>query len=103
MLGRMARNDLKRNNDLLTFNLTVLADGLYNKAKLISPKAVHQHDVEAIRTKLLTIFNCTHCSSCSPILDKYNLADFIKNSINIQVSTIIKSVNKASVYLNSLR
>lgn len=98
----MARIEVKRTNDLLTFNLTVAADNLYKKAKRISPKAVHNHDTEIIRTKLLDIFDCAHCN-CPPTLDKYNLADFIKNSINRHISKMMKSVYNASNYLDTLR
>lgn len=99
LLGRMARIEPRKSNEILTYNLTVLADTNYKKAKRIPPKLIHQNDPDKIQIKLLEIFNCTHI----PVsLNKYNLAEFVKNSINYQVTKLMKSVNNASVYLDSL-
>ncbi|XP_063895999.1 uncharacterized protein LOC110381948 [Helicoverpa armigera] len=99
LLGRMARIEPRKSNEILTYNLTVLADTIYKKAKRIPPKLIHQNDPDKIQIKLLEIFNCTHIPRFP---NKYNLAEFVKNSINYQVTKLMKSVNNASVYLDSL-
>uniref|UniRef100_A0A2A4JUR0 Uncharacterized protein n=1 Tax=Heliothis virescens TaxID=7102 RepID=A0A2A4JUR0_HELVI len=99
LLGRMARMEPRKNNEILTYNLTILADNIYKKAKRIPPKLIHQNDPDKIQIKLLEIFNC---SQIPVSLNKYNLAEFVKNSINYQVTKLMKSVNNASVYLDNL-
>ncbi|KOB64963.1 Extracellular solute-binding protein family 1 [Operophtera brumata] len=101
LLGRNAGNEGKRNPDLLTYNLTTAADNLYKKAKRILPKSIHHNDSDKVRSNLIEIFNCT-CCSC-PLIDKYNLAEFIKYSVNIQVLKVMKVVQNASLYLDTLR
>ncbi|XP_075983264.1 uncharacterized protein LOC142981320 [Anticarsia gemmatalis] len=100
LLGHMARNiEPKKSNDMLTWNLTAVADSLYKKAKRISPKVIHHNDSEKVQSKLSDIFNCTQICG---ILNKYNLADYVKNSINFQVTKLMRSVYNASLYLDSL-
>lgn len=99
LLGRMARVEPRKNTEMLTYNLTLLADSIYKKAKRIPPKLLHQNDPDKIQIRLFEIFNCTQLCGA---LNKYNLAEFVKNSINFQVTKLMKSVNNASVYLDSL-
>ncbi|CAD0204131.1 unnamed protein product [Chrysodeixis includens] len=101
LLGRMARAAPRKSNDLLTYNLTIITDNLYKKAKRIPPKLVHQNDSDKVQNKLLDIFNCSVPQFCGT-LNKYNLAEFVRNSINFQVTKLIKSVHNASLYLDSL-
>lgn len=100
-MGRNAGNDGKRNSDLLTYNLTIAADNLYKKAKRILPKIIHHNNSDKVRTNLIEILNCT-CCNC-PLVDKYDLAEFIKISVNFQVLKVMKVVRTASVYLDTLR
>lgn len=95
----MARVEPRKNTEMLTYNLTLLADSIYKKAKRIPPKLLHQNDPDKIQIRLFEIFNCTQLCGA---LNKYNLAEFVKNSINFQVTKLMKSVNNASVYLDSL-
>ncbi|KAM3959343.1 uncharacterized protein ACR2FA_006644 [Aphomia sociella] len=100
LLGRMARPQLKRSNNVIPINLTIAADNLFKKAQLLSPKAIHHNDPEKIQSRLFSIFRCgTECGT----LDKYNLAEYVKHSINYEVSKIIKLINNATLYLGSLR
>ncbi|XP_004923398.1 uncharacterized protein LOC114251201 [Bombyx mandarina] len=98
LLGRMARTEVKRANELLTHNLTAVADSLYKKAKRITPKVIHHNDPEKILAKLLDTFSCNDCGK----INKYNLEEYVKNSINYQIGKLIKAVNNATVYLDSL-
>ncbi|CAG4957051.1 unnamed protein product [Colias eurytheme] len=100
LLGRMARSEVKRGN-LISNNLTLAADTLFRKARRMSPKAVHHSDPEKITSKILDIFHC-NASDCG-VVTNYNVADFVKSSINYEVNKLIKSIHNASVYLDSLR
>lgn len=100
LLGRMALNiEPKKRNELLTWNLTTVADILYKKAKKITPKIIHHNNSEKIQSRLSDIFNC---SQACGTLNEYNLAEYVKNAINLQVSKLIGSVYNASLYLGSL-
>lgn len=99
LLGRVARHEPRKSNDMLTYNLTLIADSIYKKAKRIPPKLIHQNEPDKIQLRLLDIFNCSQtCGS----LNKYNLAEYVRNSINYQVTKLMRAVNNASVYLDSL-
>ncbi|KAJ8723683.1 hypothetical protein PYW07_007663 [Mythimna separata] len=99
LLGRMARPVPSKSMSLLTYNLSIIADSTYKKAKRIPPKLIHQNDPDKIQLRLLELFNCTQpCGG----LNKYNLAEFVKNSINYQVNKLMRAVNNASLYLDSL-
>ncbi|XP_059048494.1 uncharacterized protein LOC131843765 [Achroia grisella] len=100
MLGRMAHPEVKRPNDIISSNLSIAADNLFKKVKRMSPKAVHHNDPEKIQSKLINIF---HCGIECGTINKYNLADYIKHSINYEVSKIIRLINNATLYLESLR
>ncbi|XP_026753075.1 uncharacterized protein LOC113513281 [Galleria mellonella] len=100
MLGRMTHPELKHTNDVISTNLTIAADNLFKRAKRISPKAIHHNDPEKIQTKLSNIFNCG--MECGTI-NKYNLVDYVKHSINYEVSIVIRLINNATSYLESLR
>lgn len=97
----MARNEVKRSNDIVPINLTIAADSLFRKAKSFTPKAVLHNDPEKITTKLLDIFNCT-TQDCGSITN-YNVAEFVKTSIKFEVTKLIKTIYNASAYLDSLR
>ncbi|XP_045452946.1 uncharacterized protein LOC123662103 [Melitaea cinxia] len=101
LLGRMARNEVKRSNDIISVNLTVAADNLYKRAKRISPKAVHHNDPDKIAARLLDVFHCS-VQECGGITN-YNVAEFIKITINSEVNKFIKSINNATQYIDSLR
>lgn len=98
---RMSRNDVKRGSEIVSFNLTIAAENLYKKAKRIAPKAVHHNGPEKVTTRLLEIFNCT-LSECGTITN-YNVAEFIKRSIHLKVVKLLKAVNNATLFLDSLR
>lgn len=96
----MARNyEPKKGNDLLTWNLTALADNLYKKAKRVTPKVIHHNEPEKIQIKLFDIFNCSQI--CGTV-NKYNLGEYVKNSINFQVSKLIRGIYNATLYIDSL-
>lgn len=99
LLGRVARSEPRKSNDMLTYNLTILAESIYKKAKRIPPKLIHQNEPQKIQLKLLDIFNCTQ--PCGE-LNKYNLAEFVRNSMNYQVNKLMKAVTNASIFLDSL-
>lgn len=101
LLGRMARNEVRRSNDIVSINLTIAADNLYKKAKRVSPKAIHHNDPEKITLKLLDVFNCT-AQDCGTVVN-YNVAEFVKTSIKYEVAKLLRSINNASLYLDSLR
>ncbi|XP_053613840.1 uncharacterized protein LOC128677187 [Plodia interpunctella] len=99
MLGHMTRAEIKKNNDV-SQNLTIAADSLHKKANRISPKAIHHNDPEKIYAKLSAIFQCkTECGT----INKYNLGDYVQSSINYEISKLIKTLNNATMYLDSLR
>ncbi|KAG6441976.1 uncharacterized protein LOC115449675 [Manduca sexta] len=98
LLGRMARKEVKRPNELLTYNLTAAADNLYKKSKRITPKVIHHNDPDKIRTRLSEIFNCIDCGT----INKYNLSEYVRNSINFQVTKLLKSISNATLYLDAL-
>ncbi|XP_073950158.1 uncharacterized protein [Choristoneura fumiferana] len=98
---RMSRNDVKRGSEIVSFNLTAAAENLYKKAKRIAPKAVHHNVPEKVTARLLEIFNCT-LSECGTITN-YNVAEFIKRSIHLKVVKLLKAVNNATLFLDSLR
>ncbi|XP_013198043.2 uncharacterized protein LOC106140938 [Amyelois transitella] len=100
MLGRMTLPEIRRSNDVIPLNLTVAADSLFKKAKRISPKVIHHNDPEKIQAKLFSIFQCQ--AECGTI-NKYNLGDYVKSSINHEVVKLMKSINNATTYLDSLR
>ncbi|CAK1547469.1 unnamed protein product [Leptosia nina] len=58
LFGRMARNEVRHGNDVVSSNLTFAAENLFRKAKRISPKAVHHNDSGKISRKILDIFHC---------------------------------------------
>ncbi|XP_063538991.1 uncharacterized protein LOC134748209 [Cydia strobilella] len=97
----MSRNDVKRSNEIVSFNLTIAAENLYKKAKRIPPKAILHNDPEKVTARLLDIFNCSQ-ADCGTI-SHYNVAEFMKRSINLKVIRLLKSVNNATMYLDSLR
>ena len=97
----MARNEVRRSNDIVSINLTIAADGLFKKAKRVTPKAVLHNDPEKITLKILDIFNCSS-QDCGGITN-YNVAEFVKTSIRYEVTKLIRTINNASVYLDSLR
>lgn len=97
----MARNEVRRSNDIVPINLTIAAETLYKKAKRVSPKAVHHNGPDKITARLLDAFHCTH--ECAPRITNNNVADFVKSSIHYHVDRLIRSINNASIYLDSLR
>ncbi|CAB3248726.1 unnamed protein product [Arctia plantaginis] len=100
LLGRMARTiEPKKSSDILTWNLTTIAETLYKKAKRITPKVIHHNNSEKIQSRLTDIFNCTQI--CGTV-NKYNLGEYVKNSINYHVTKLMRSVYNASLYLDSL-
>ncbi|CAF4867147.1 unnamed protein product [Pieris macdunnoughi] len=101
LFGRMARNEVRRGNDIISSNLTIAADKLFRKAKRISPKAVHHNDPGKMTLKILDIFHCEP-NDCGSVAND-NVADFIKTSINYEVNKLIRSIYNASLYLDSLR
>nr|XP_034834158.1 uncharacterized protein LOC117990768 [Maniola hyperantus] len=103
LLGRMARNEVRRSHDIVPINLTVAAEILYKKAKRVSPKAVHHNSPEKITAKLLDAFHCTAHDCGIHSITNNNVADFVKTSIHYHVAKLIRSINNASVYLDSLR
>lgn len=102
MLGQMARTEVRRGNEIIPINLSVAADILLKKAKRVSPKAVHHNDPAKITGKLLEVFNCS-ANECGTITSAYDIADFIKNSINHEVNKFMKAINTATTYIDSLR
>ncbi|XP_032521275.2 uncharacterized protein LOC116773024 [Danaus plexippus] len=101
LLGRMARHEVRKNNDILFINLTNAAENLYKKAKIISPKAVHHNGPDKITAKLLDAFHC-NVPECG-VITHNNLAHFLNNLLNHEVSKLTRSINNSSLYLDSLR
>ncbi|CAH2044662.1 unnamed protein product, partial [Iphiclides podalirius] len=101
LLGRMARNEVKRTNDIISINLTIAAENLFRKSKRISPKAVHHNDSEKVAAKILEAFRCSQ-AECGT-MTSYNVAELVKNCISNEVTKLIRSINNASLYLDSLR
>ncbi|CAH2267855.1 uncharacterized protein LOC120632274 [Pararge aegeria] len=103
LLGRMARSEVRRNNDIVPINLTIAAELLYKRAKRVSPKAVHHNDPEKIAAKLLDAFHCTARECGARGITNNNVAEFVKTSIHYHVAKLTRSIYNASVYLDSLR
>ncbi|CAG5004228.1 unnamed protein product [Parnassius apollo] len=101
LLGRMARNEVKRTNDIVSINLTISADNLYKRSKRILPKAVHHNDSEKVAARILEAFNCSQ-SECGTMTN-YNVAELVKNCITVEVSKLIRSIRNVTLYLDSLR
>ncbi|KAJ0173472.1 hypothetical protein K1T71_010621 [Dendrolimus kikuchii] len=104
LLGRMARSEAKRNHELLTYNLTTAADNLLKKARRILPKIIHQNDPDKIKSFLSRMFNCTE-SGCANAksMNQFNLAEFVRTSINCHVAKLMKTVANVSLFLDTLR
>lgn len=97
----MSRSDVKRTNDIITYNLTSVVDNLYKKTKRISPKALHHVDLPKLTLKFLDIFHCSknECGEVNPL----NLFAFVRSCINHEVIKLIKSIQNATVYLDTMR
>ncbi|VVD04395.1 unnamed protein product [Leptidea sinapis] len=101
LLGRMSRKEVRRSNDVVPINLTIAADNLYKKARRMPPKVIHHADPEKITLKILEIFQC-NATDCGGITG-YNIADFVKTCINYEVNKFIRTLNNATLYIDSLR
>ncbi|XP_041969743.1 uncharacterized protein LOC121726434 [Aricia agestis] len=101
LLGRMAQNQVRKTSDIVPINLTTSAENLYKKAKSIAPKAIHHYDPGKVTARLLDVFHCS-AAECGAVTE-HNAADFVKNAISIEVNKLLRSIQNASAYLDSLR
>lgn len=97
----MSRSEVKRTNDIVTYNLTSVADNLYKKARRKTPKALHHIDLHKLTLKFLDIFHCSknECGEINPL----NLVAFVHNCVNNEVVKLIRSIQNATVCLDTLR
>ncbi|KAL4713031.1 hypothetical protein ACJJTC_001085 [Scirpophaga incertulas] len=101
LLGRMERTEIKHTNEIISTNLTHAADYLFKKSRRVPPKAVHHSGPDKIQLKLHDLFQCSQ-SECGQI-NNYNLSEYVKNSINFQMTKLMRCIYNASSYLDSLR
>ncbi|XP_068619317.1 uncharacterized protein [Battus philenor] len=101
LLGRRARGQPHRSNDVVSANLTAAADGLFWKSKRISHKVIHHNDSQKVMAKILEAFRCSP-SECG-VMVGYDVAELVRSCINSEVAKLIRSINNASLYLDSLR
>ncbi|KPJ16991.1 hypothetical protein RR48_13847 [Papilio machaon] len=101
MLGRSGRGDARRGSDAALLNLTAAADGLYRKARRISPKSVHQKDAGKVSARLAEALGggAGECGARAGAA----LAELARACLHAELLKLTRAINNASLYLDSLR
>ncbi|XP_013170968.1 PREDICTED: uncharacterized protein LOC106120231 [Papilio xuthus] len=103
MLGRSGRGEARRGSDAALLNLTAAVDGLFRRARRISPKSVHHKDAGKVAARLAEALGggagAGECGARSGAA----LAELARACLHAELHKVTRAINNASLYLDSLR
>ncbi|KPI92077.1 hypothetical protein RR46_13298 [Papilio xuthus] len=102
MLGRSGRGEARRGSDAALLNLTAAVDGLFRRARRISPKSVHHKDAGKVAARLAEALGggagAGECGARSGAA----LAELARACLHAELHKVTRAINNASLYLDSL-